>query len=214
MSIHRLALIVVVLSVVGSGIPAAFGQSAPPPRQGRSEPGKPPADPGATQAAPQPRRPPLDELFARLAGAKDDEEAKGIAGLIERRFERSGSDTADLLMQRSGEAIRGEDAALAVELLDRVTQLKPDWAEAWNRRAAAFYQLDDPARAIMDLQESLAREPRHFGAWIALGHVEMAAGDKQKALLAYRKALALYPLQPELKKTIERLAPDVDGRDL
>lgn len=195
---------------------AAVGQPRSP-EPGRSESGKAAAPPDA--AAPAPTAPPtrqaqLDELFARLAASKDEDEAKGIASLIERRLERSGSDTADLLMQRSEEALKGADAALAVELLDRVTQLKPDWAEAWNRRAAAFYHLEDPGRALMDLQEALSREPRHFKAWTALGHVEIASGNKERALAAYRYALKIHPHLGAVRKMVDRLAPEIDGRDL
>lgn len=181
----------------------------PSPGQGAAPAAKP------EPAKPEPaRRPQLDELFDRLRTAKTDEEAKGVANLIERRLERSGSDTADLLMQRSAEALRADDAALAVELLDRVTQLRPNLAEAWNRRAVAFFKLDDPARAVMDLEEALSREPRHFGAWAALGHVETANGDKRRALAAYRRALGLYPLMEDIRKAVDRLAPEIDGRDL
>ena len=137
-----------------------------------------------------------------------------MAGLIERRFARSGSDTADLLASRAGEALKGGDAALAVELLDRVTQLRPDWAEGWSRRGAAFFRLEDPARALGDLETALTREPRHFGAWMALGHLEMATGDKRRALAAYRQALKLHPHLDGVKAMIARLAPEIDGRDL
>ncbi len=198
-----LRLIPAVAALLASQLAVATAQTGP------AEPAKPvPAAPDAS------RRSSLDELFARLASAKDEDEAKGVAGLIERRLERSGSDTADLLLQRSGEALRAEDPALAVEILDRLTQLKPGWAEAWNRRAAAFFQLDDSAQAIADLQQALTREPRHFTAWTALGHLEFAAGDKARALSAYRRALRLYPQFEEVKKIVDRLAPEVDGRDL
>lgn len=156
----------------------------------------------------------LDDLFARLATASDETEAKGIENLIERRFARSGSDTADLLMTRAVEALEGKDAPLAIELLDRVTQLRPGWAEAWHRRAAAFYMLEDPADAMADLHKALTAEPRHFAAWAALGHVYMASGDKRRALEAYRKALVLHPFLEDAKKVIDRIAPEIDGRDL
>lgn len=170
-------------------------------------------DPTPPGAASQ-RRSSLDELFARLAASKDETEANGIAGLIERRFVRSGSDTADLLMTRAAEALEGKDAALAVELLDRVTQLKPDWAEAWHRRAAAFFLLDDPEDALADLHQALTREPRLFGAWMSLGQIRLQSGDKAGAVLAFRKALALHPFLGTAKTIVERLAPDIDGRDL
>jgi tetratricopeptide (TPR) repeat protein len=182
---------------------------------GAQAPDHPPAQSGDWKQEDKPRRPStLDDLFARLAAAGDETEAKGIAGLIERRFERSGSPTADLLMARSGEALSAKDAALAVELLDRVTRLKPDWAEAWSRRAAAFYMLDDTAGALADIRQALSHEPRHFDSWAALGHVEMAGGNKKRALEAYRRALALHPFMPGLRDIVDKLAPEIEGRDL
>jgi tetratricopeptide (TPR) repeat protein len=160
------------------------------------------------------RRATLDDLFARLAAAKDEGEAKGVANLIERRWSRSGSDTADLLLTRASDAIQAKEHALAVELLDRVIALQPGWAEAWNRRATAFFLLDDTASAMADLRQVLAKEPRHFGAWAGLGHIYMAAGDKARALEAYRKALALHPHIDSLRPLVEKLTPEIVGRDI
>jgi tetratricopeptide (TPR) repeat protein len=182
---------------------------------GAQAPERAPAQSGDWKAPAKPARPnTLDDLFARLAAAGDEAEAKGIAGLIERRFSQSGSPTADLLMARSGEALSAKDAALAVELLDRVTRLKPDWAEAWSRRAAAFYMLDDTAGAMADIRQALSQEPRHFDSWAALGHVEMAGGNKKRALEAFRRALDLHPFMPGLREIVDKLGPEIDGRDL
>jgi Tfp pilus assembly protein PilF len=117
-------------------------------------------------------------------------------------------------MSRAVEALEGKDPALAIELLDRVTQLKPDWAEAWHRRAAAFYMLDDPADALADLHRAIASEPRHFNAWMALAHVRMASGDKKRALEAYRRALELHPFAEGARAIVGRIAPQIEGRDL
>ena len=160
------------------------------------------------------RRATLDDLFSRLASAKDEAEAKGIANLIERRWSRSGSDTADLLLTRASDAIQAKEFPLAIELLDRVIALQPDWAEAWNRRATAFFLLEDTASAMADLRQVLTREPRHFGAWAGLGHIYNAGGDKARALEAYRKALAINPKMESLRSLVERLAPEIDGRDI
>jgi tetratricopeptide (TPR) repeat protein len=160
------------------------------------------------------RRATLDDLFDRLAKAKDEAEAKGIANLIERRWTRSGSDTADLLLTRASDAIQKKEYPLAIELLDRVIALQPDWAEAWNRRATAFFLLEDTASAMADLRQVLTREPRHFGAWAGLGHIYNASGDKARALEAYRKALAINPQMETLRDLVGRLAPEIDGRDI
>jgi tetratricopeptide (TPR) repeat protein len=161
-----------------------------------------------------PQRSSLDELFDRLANAKDEREAKGIASLIERRWSRSGSDTADLLMSRAAEAVEAKEYPLAIEILDRVLALEPNWAEAWFRRANVFFLLDDPASAMADIRQVLNREPRHFGAWTGLGHIFMSSDDKARALAAYERALKINPQLSAVKTLIERLRPEVDGQDL
>ena len=156
----------------------------------------------------------LDELYTRLKGAGDEAEAKAIATLIERRLGRSGSATADLLSDRARQAMSGNELPLAVELMDRAVALEPNWSEGWSRRATLLWRLSDTTSAIADLQRALVLEPRHFEAWAALGKLYLAQDDKGRALDAFRRAEALYPQWDVLKKAIERLRPEVDGRDL
>ena len=130
----------------------------------------------AEQAAPADRKPSsIDDLFDRLGKATDEAEAKGIASLIERRWSRSGSDTADLLLSRAAQATSQKDYPLAIELLDRVLVLEPEWVSAWYQRATVFYLLDDPVSAMADIRQVITREPRHFGAWVGLGHIFMTS---------------------------------------
>lgn len=227
---HALAILLAALAAgpLEAQAPAPPGR---PPAGAPQAPAKPdPTKPDAAKPAEAPRS--IDSLFERLAKASDAEEAKGVASLIERRWMRSGSDVADLLMNRAAQAMaeggaRGsepqepgaqeagaQDLPLAIELLDRVIQLEPGWAEAWNRRATAFYMLGDMERALLDVRETLAREPRHFSAIAGLGHIFHGLGDPRKAIQAYRRALALYPHYGDLPKMVERLAPEADGRDI
>ena len=177
------------------------------------DPAARPNDP-APAAKPAPRASPLDDLFAPLSKAETEREAEGIASLIERRFARSGSDTADLLLSRASEAFEAKDLPLSIELLDRVVTLQPNWAEAWYKRATVFYQLDDPVAAMADLHRVLKLEPRHFNAWTGLGHILMASDDKTRALEAYRRALKINPQLSSVQTIVTRLAPDVDGQSL
>ncbi|WP_232629083.1 hypothetical protein [Methylobacterium sp. Leaf118] len=156
----------------------------------------------------------LDDLFKRLKDADDETEAKAVASLIERRLGRSGSATVDLLTDRARQAMAGNELPLAVELMDRAITLEPAWAEGWSRRATLFWRLSDSVSAIADLQRALVLEPRHFEAWAALGKLYLAGDDKGRAMDAFRRAEALYPRWDVLKKAIDRLKPDVDGRDL
>jgi tetratricopeptide (TPR) repeat protein len=169
---------------------------------------------GAQDAKPAPKPPTLDEMFARLRASEDPAEAKGIARLIERRFANSGSPTADLLTDRARQALTAQDFPLAAELMDRVTALEPNWSEGWNRRATVFWLLTAKDDAIADLQRALVLEPRHFEAWAAMGRIYESLDDKARALAAYRRAQALYPKMEKVGEAVDRLAPEVDGRDL
>ncbi|MBE7196849.1 MAG: tetratricopeptide repeat protein [Parafilimonas terrae] len=173
-------------------------------RQGRAAP----------EAKPAPKPPSLDDLFARLRASEDPSESKGIARLIERRLAGSGSPTTDLLTDRARQAVTAHDFPLAAELMDRVTALEPHWSEGWNRRATVFWLLSDKDDAIGDLKRALVLEPRHFEAWAALGRIYESQEDKARALAAFRRAKALYPQMDKIGEAIDRLAPEVDGRDL
>ncbi|HMB11983.1 tetratricopeptide repeat protein [Saliniramus sp.] len=156
----------------------------------------------------------LDDLFVRLGEAEGAAEARGVVLMINRRWLRSGSDTADLLMTRARQAMRERDDALAVELLDRIIAMQPDWAEAWNRRAVAFHRLGDPLAAMADIHRTVTLEPRHFSAWAGLGHILREIGDEAAALASYEQALSLYPTMPRLEPIVETLRRDLYGLDL
>jgi tetratricopeptide (TPR) repeat protein len=211
----RLAMILgVMLSVVLSG-PESMAQtqlrpSVPP---GTAEPKSEPKT--GTPVRPTPlARQSMDQLFERLAAAKTPEEAKGVASLIQRRWSRSGSDTADLLMSRAQTALKANEHALAIEILDRLVVIEPNWAETWNQRANAFFLMEDSIRALIDIGEALKREPRHFGALGGLASIMRQQGNEKMALEAYRKAFALYPQMDGLKEQVESLARQLDGRDI
>lgn len=173
------------------------------------------AKPGETGRSRVPlARQSLEQLFDRLAAAATPEEGKGIARLIQRRWARSGSDTADLLMSRAQEAIKTGDHPLAIEILDRLIAIEPTWAEGWNQRANVFFLMEDPVRAMLDIGEALKREPRHFGALGGLASILRQQGEEKLALKAYRQAMAIYPQMEGLKEQVDSLSLQFDGRDI
>jgi tetratricopeptide (TPR) repeat protein len=147
----------------------------------------------------------LDGLFERLKNAPDAASAAFTAHAIEQRWARSGSDTADLLMDRANKALTDGDRPLAIEILDRITVLEPNWAEGWNRRATVFFLDEDYLRSAADIKEVLRLEPRHYGALMGLAQILERIGDERKALETYERVLAIYLLQPIAQKSVERL---------
>lgn len=211
---HRIASAALALMLAAaSGAGAAFAQTPEPPRPDAVPPSDTMDNPSAPTGVQRGPAATLERLFQRLHDAKSQEEAEGVARLIQRRWARSGSDTADLLMTRAQEALKGKQTELAVELLDRIISLQPDWAEAWNQRANALYISGDPIRSMLDIGEALKREPRHYGAMMGLGMILRQQGNDKAAMVAFRKALEVYPQFDAVKKAVDSLATEVDGRD-
>ena len=156
----------------------------------------------------------LDTLFEALKIAPDAESAKAIEERIWALWVVSGSDTCNLLMGRVKAATDEKDYGLAIKLLDAVIELKPNYTEAWNRRATLHFLQKDYGQALTDIREVLAREPRHFGAWSGLGLILQEFGDDKHALEAYRRALAINPHLEHIDEVVKTLREKVEGRDI
>jgi tetratricopeptide (TPR) repeat protein len=156
----------------------------------------------------------LDRLFAALKVAPDDESAKYIENRIWAIWLASSSDTANLLMGRVKTATDSKDFDLAIRLLNAIIDIRPDFTEAWNRRATVFYTKKDFGRALADIHEVLAREPRHFGALSGLGIILQELGDEKRALDAFRRALAIHPHLERVPELVKKLSEKIDGREI
>jgi tetratricopeptide (TPR) repeat protein len=156
----------------------------------------------------------LDFLFEALKAAPDRSSAKAVEERIWALWMTSTSDTANLLMTRVKTAVETANLDLALQLLDAIVQLKPDYVEAWNRRATIYFMRKDYSRSLADLQQILAREPRHFGALSGLGLILQELGDDKRALDIYRRVLAIHPHLPRVPELIKSLTEKVDGRDI
>jgi tetratricopeptide (TPR) repeat protein len=175
----------------------------PPP--GAAEPDKP------REAKPD-RGKSIDFLFEALKAAPDAETAKLVENRIWALWLASGSDTADLLMSRVKQAADEKDTDLAIRLLDSIIDLKPDYAEAWNRRATMYFTKKDFGHALADIAQALAREPRHFGALTGLGMILQEIGDDKRALEAFRRALEIDPHLEKIPEFVKALTDKVEGR--
>ena len=156
----------------------------------------------------------LDRLFEALKVAPDDESAKYIENRIWAIWLASGSDTANLLMGRVKTAMEAKDFELAIRLLNAIIDMRPNFIEAWNRRATLYYMKKDFTREIGDIREVLAREPRHFGALAGLGIILQEFGDDKRALDAFRRALAIHPHIERVPDMVKRLSDKIDGREI
>jgi tetratricopeptide (TPR) repeat protein len=151
----------------------------------------------------------LDKLFADLKQASTQEDADKIVGRIWDVWMLSGRDDVDIMMSRVVANAAGQHYGLALLLVDEVTELAPEFAEAWNKRAALRYRMGQLAGALEDIETALRLEPRHFGALAVKSAILADMSRWQEALAAYRAALAINPFLASRHKVLpelERLA--------
>lgn len=129
-------------------------------------------------------------------------------------WSKSGSPAMDLLFQRGYDAMEAGDFALAVEHFTALTDHAPDFAEGFNARATAYFNLGLYGPAFEDVARTLALNPRHFGALTGLGAMFEDMEQPARALAAYRSAHAIHPNEPTLQSAIERLERDTSGTTL
>ena len=110
--------------------------------------------------------------------------------------------------------MESKDYGIALELLDAIVEMRPGYAEGWNKRATLFYLMDDYDRAMRDILEVLEREPRHFGALSGLGLILQEVGQKRGALEAFRRALAVHPHLGNVQDSIKALVGEVEGEEI
>ena len=156
----------------------------------------------------------LDRLFDALKVAPDDQSAKYVENRIWAMWIATDSDTTTLLMSRVKTAVDAKDLDLGIKLLTAVIEIKPDYIEAWNRRATLYYMKKDFNDSLADIHEVLKREPRHFGALSGLGMIMQELGDDKHALEAFRRALAVHPHLEHIPDLVKQLSEKVEGRDI
>lgn len=156
----------------------------------------------------------LQELYGQLRNAKDAAAAEPISQSIEELWHASGSDTVDLLMSRVDAFVLEVDLDLALQVLDAVTDIAPDNAEAWHQRGIVHLMQNDNEAALSDFRRALDIDPDHYKALRDLGAALQQTGDKKGALEAYRQALQVNPFLEQAQRAEKSLSLEVDGRDI
>eukprot|EP01037_Dinobryon_pediforme_P008875 gene8876-8964_t len=133
--------------------------------------------PALAQPRPDPAKVELDQLLTALGQAPSEEAAARMEARIAQLWIRAGGPTAGLLMTRGSRNLAAGDGAEAIQDFDAALALEPNLTDAFGRRAMARYQAGDIKGALRDLEETLRREPRHFGAWRSLSSLAEAQGN-------------------------------------
>ncbi|ESR26998.1 tetratricopeptide repeat protein [Lutibaculum baratangense] len=155
------------------------------------------AEPGDGEAA-------RARLFMRLYQAADETQAREIEGEIWRHWLEAPDEEAASLMNEALRLRGVWDLAGARAVLDRLTEARPGWAEAWNQRATIRFMQDDTEGSLLDIEETLRREPKHFGAMAGQAIILMRQGRFETAQSILKWAVEIHPFLAERSMLIEQ----------
>ena len=127
-------------------------------------------------------------------------------------WSRSGDPTVDAVMVRGVDEMNAGRLTEAAASFSEAIRLKPQFAEAWNKRATVYFLMRAYRKSIADCSEVLKRNPKHFGALSGLGQIYLALDDPQQALKWFRRALEVNPNMPTVEYNIKALEEALQQR--
>ncbi|HEY3304445.1 MAG TPA: tetratricopeptide repeat protein [Candidatus Binatia bacterium] len=137
---------------------------------------------------------PTTEREAVEALKGDDPELAATAeAILWRIWCRAGDPETERLFRSGIEAMQQRKLADAEGLFSRVIELNPGFAEGWNKRATVRFMLRNFAGSIADCQQTLARNPNHFGAASGQGLCHFSLNEVREAAVCFRRALEIHP---------------------
>ena len=174
----------------------------------------PPAQDITPQPPPKTKAERLDKLFSDLKRERNEKAAERIANQIYLVWSDSGSASIDLMMQWSQKAVEDQKFDGALDFLDEVVTLQPDFVEGWNRRATVNFLMKNYAKSMADIDRVLELEPRHFGALSGLAQIMADTGRKEQALKAWQRVLDIYPMLRNAQQQVSTLSEDLAGESI
>jgi len=122
-----------------------------------------------------------------------------------RIWARSGDPEVDRLYQTGIEQMNAGNLQQSIVTFTRIVELKPDFAEGWNKRATLYFLVGDLRKSLADCDEVMKRNPYHFGALSGYALIYARLEYYERALDYSRRALEVNPNMAGVRQNIELL---------
>ncbi len=129
-----------------------------------------------------------------------------------RIWERSGNQQVDRLYGAGVEQMKGGDLHQAIAIFTRIIELKPGFAEGWNKRATLYFLTGEYRKSLADCAQVIKRNPYHFGALAGYGQIYLRLEDYERSLEYFHRALEVNPNMDSVKLNILLLEQLIEQR--
>ena len=122
-----------------------------------------------------------------------------------RIWARSGDKEVDRLYEVGIEQMNAGDLRQSIATFTHIIELKPDFAEGWNKRATLYFLAGDLRKSLVDCDEVMKRNPYHFGALAGYAQIYTRLEYYDRALEYSRRALKVNPNLDGVRRNIDLL---------
>ncbi|GJL99446.1 MAG: hypothetical protein DHS20C07_11260 [Methyloligella sp.] len=145
----------------------------------------------------------VQRLYIELKQSKTESAARAIENRIWQNWVIGPNTEATNLLAKAMERRRAYDFAGSLEILNKVVEKTPDWAEVWNQRAFVHFLREEFDKSLEDADRAIELEPNHFGALAGKAQILMSQGRTELGQKALRRAIKLHPFLKERALLIE-----------
>jgi len=147
--------------------------------------------------------PRLDLLFKNLKASVSFQKASSVEIQIWKIWMEHQNPRALSSMFLGIKAMNNQQLGKALGHFNQLTEIEPEFAEGWNKRATVLYLMGRFKESEEDILRTLKLEPRHFGALSGQGLIRMALEDWSGAITVLEAGLRIHPHMPGVIRNLE-----------
>jgi len=144
-------------------------------------------------------------LLVKALRDPDEDTRNQAEQALSRIWARSGDPEVDRLYQTGIEQMNAGDLQQSIATFTRIIELKPDFAEGWNKRATLYFLAGELRKSLADCDEVMKRNPYHFGALSGYALIYIQLEYYDRALEYSRRALEVNPNMDGVRRNVELL---------
>jgi tetratricopeptide (TPR) repeat protein len=151
------------------------------------------------------------QVAQRLHDADSDVREAATASMWQ-IWSRSGDKAIDRDYEKAVLLMEASRFGEALAAFSSIIKKRPEFAEAWNKRATIYYLVGEFALSLKDCDEVVKRNPYHFGALSGYGQIYLQMGELEQSLLYFQRALKVNPDMPGAVQAVQFLQQELSGK--
>jgi tetratricopeptide (TPR) repeat protein len=145
------------------------------------------------------------KLLVRALRDTDEGTRESAEQAIWHIWEQSGDPAVDRLYAVGVRQMEHGDFSPAIATFTSIIERRPEFAEAWNKRATLYFMVGELRKSLADCDEVIKRNPYHFGALAGYAQIYIRLEYYDRALDYSRRALDLNPNMDGIRQNMIQL---------